>query len=100
MAFSSTAKQRLWLGCLGYDSDSVDSIQAQALFDSARTSGLYGQPANANQNRLAKALGIDISGERSCYDAAGKLYHVLLLRAWAYSVFRNLTGSKATTHVG
>jgi hypothetical protein len=98
MSFSATAKQRLWLECLGFDAASVDSAQASALFDSAGQSGRYKQLPHPNQARLAGSLGIDIGQASTCHEAAGRLYTVLLLRAWVYSVFRAMSGSKAATH--
>jgi hypothetical protein len=99
MATTSTAKQRLWLTCLGYQVPSnADSENVRSIFDHASTSGRYQQPPNALQRELAREIGVDISGEQKCNDAAGKIYHVFLLRAWTYSVWRSLSESAATSH--
>jgi hypothetical protein len=98
MSYSSSARRRLWLKRLGYDASTIDGPQASKLIDEASATGRYKQPPVASQKRLAKQLGVDVSGERTCYDAASKLYEILHLRTWIYSVCRSLTGSKATTH--
>jgi hypothetical protein len=99
MAYTSTAKQRLWLSCLGYCvSTAADDEEVRALFDDARASGRYQQPANHEQLRLSSLLGVRIGHEDACGDAAGKLYQVLLCRAWVFSVWRVLSGTSATNY--
>src|SRR5262245_49613819 len=93
MSFRSTAKQRLWLSCLGYNVlATADSLKVQSLFDQARECGIYKQPPNSSQVQLAMHLGVNIEGDATAYDVAGKLYNVPLLRAWVYSVWRTKVG--------
>jgi hypothetical protein len=99
MADRSTAKQRLWLTCLGFDvSPSAGSYEARDMFERAKSSGRYGDDPRGRQFDLASALGVSIDGAKTCSDAAAKLYHVLLLRAWVYSVWRSVSGETATAH--
>lgn len=87
----STAKQRLWLACLGYaPAHCADSVSARACFDHAAATRLYQQPVNAGQVDLATSLGLDVRQQRDCYEAAGLLYRVSLCVAWVYSVWRHL----------
>lgn len=94
--YPSTAKQRLWLTCLGYDvPDTTAGEEAREMFENAKTSGGYQEPATDKQVRLGSSLGVPISPGDRCHDVAGRLYHLLLLRAWVYSVCRTRIGSKA-----
>lgn len=99
MVFTSTAKQRLWLSCLGYNvPETADSEQVRSLFEDASANRRYQEPPNRVQLRLASEIGISIEDQKKCRDAAGKLYHILLLRAWVYSVWRSLSGSDAARY--
>lgn len=59
---------------------------AQAMFEHARETGLYKTPFNVNQQYLATACNVEIEPHERCYDLAGKIYNVLLLRDW-FSAF-------------
>ncbi|HEV8062601.1 MAG TPA: hypothetical protein VGP68_22160 [Gemmataceae bacterium] len=99
MAYKSTAKQRLYLSTLGYQvSVTADNEEVRACFDHARSSGRYGTPPLKEQRKLAVILGVDIDKERTCFDAAGKLYQVLLCRAWVFSVYRAATESSVSKY--
>ena len=94
--FPSTAKQRLWLTCLGYDvPDSTTSDEARAIFEEAPSSGRYQEAMTGSQAILARSLGIVVGTNEGCHEVAGKLYHLLLLRAWVYSVCRFRLGLNA-----
>lgn len=100
MGYRSTAKQRLWLTCLGYDvSATTDGNEVREVFEDASSSRRYQAPPTTRQRRLAQLLGIGIDESPTCHDAAGKLYHVLLLQAWVYSVWRSVSGEKARNHI-
>lgn len=99
MAFRSTAKQRLWLECLGYHVPSTaDSSEVQSFFDDASASHRYDGPPTKRQRELAAAIAVNIENDPNCREVAGRLYQVLLLNAWVYSVWRALTGEKAGTY--
>jgi hypothetical protein len=94
--YPSTAKQRLWLTCLGYDvPDTTTGDEARELFEDARNSGRYQEPATESQVRLARDLGLSLMPGEGWHDVAGRLYRLLLLRAWVYSVCRARLGSNA-----
>ena len=96
IVYRSTAKQRLWLSCLGYDaSETTTSDDAESMFEDAKSSGRYHVPATESQRRVGASLDISFNHEATCYDMAGRLYELLLLRGWVYSVCRVLLGSNA-----
>ena len=65
------------------------------MFDHARATAVYQQPFNVNQQQLCVEYGIPLQQGETCYEVAGRIYNVLLLRAWVYSVFRDWTASTA-----
>lgn len=96
MSYTSTAKQRLWLACVGYDvPEDATGPSLRPYFDS-RTH--FKDPPNQVQHELAALLGVDIAGAATQYEAAGPLYQVLLLRAWVYSVWRAESGEQVARH--
>ena len=99
MGYRSTAKQRLWLTCLGYDVPATaDGNEASDMFQDASSSGRYQEPPTPRQKRVAGRLGINIEDMTTCYDAAGALYQVFLLQAWVFSVWRSISGHNASSH--
>jgi len=87
----STAKQRLWLACLGYAPiHCADNVSARACFEHASQTRLYQQPVNAGQVEMATTLGLDLANQRDCHGAAGLLYRVSMCAGWVYSVWRHL----------
>jgi hypothetical protein len=94
--YPSTAKQRLWLTCLGFDFPAAATgNESRRLFEEVKGSGRYRGPATESQQRLARELALQLDPEATCYDVAGRLYRLLLLRAWVYSVHHARLGSTA-----
>lgn len=96
---SSTAKQRLWLTCLGFEvAPDATASQAEILFDNSRESKQYSQAMHPRQLEMAAAVGVNITNLQSCGELAEKLYGLLLLRAWVYSVWRDRIESDVPTY--
>jgi len=90
-----TAEQRLWLECLGLEaSESADEEVCRAWLERKDGGDRDTRPPNAAQQRLAQDLGVELGPEASRRDAALKLFAVLMLRAWVYSVYRTISRQK------
>jgi hypothetical protein len=95
VTITTSAKQRLWIRCLGYPvGEDVDWSVVRQYFDDASSSGRYQQPVTEEQAQLAMTVGLDIRDCRTAGDAAGVLYELLLSMAFVYSVYRQIHGLK------
>ncbi|HEX4613304.1 MAG TPA: hypothetical protein VH092_34270 [Urbifossiella sp.] len=86
----------MWLVSLGHDvpGDATDTDLRRWFEDRDE----YPEPPNQGQRELAARLGVDLRGAATLYEVGRKLYQVLLIRAWVYSVRRHLLGAPATRH--
>lgn len=92
---SSSAKQRLWATCLGIAvSPETTAGEVSAAIDDYQSSKQWKSKATREQKRLAKQMGVDISGAANRRDVAGVLYEVGLLYGWVFSVWRRETQQK------
>ena len=92
---SSSAKQRLWATCLGIAvSAETTAEQVAAAIDDYQTGKQWKSKATRGQKRLAKQMGVDISGAANRREVAGVLYEAGLLYGWVFSVWRRETQRK------
>ena len=94
---SSSARQRLWATCLGIAvSPETTAGQVTAAIDDYQSSKHWKSQATRGQKRLAKQMGVDISGAANRREVAGVLFEVGLLYAWVFSVWRRETQQKVS----
>ncbi|MDA1161707.1 MAG: hypothetical protein O3B13_01255 [Planctomycetota bacterium] len=92
---SSSAKQRLWATCLGIAvGPKTTATQVSALIDEYQSKEQWKSKATQGQKRLAKQMGVDISGAANRRAVAGILYEVGLIYGWVFSVWRRETQQK------
>ena len=92
---SSSAKQRLWATCLGIAvNPKMTAEQVSAEIDDYKGRKSWASKPTREQKRLAKQMGIDISGAANRREAAGVLYDGGLLYGWVFSVWRRETQQK------
>ena len=92
---SSSARQRLWATCLGIAvGPETTAGEVTAAIDGYQSSKQWKSKATRGQKRLAKQMGVDISGAANRREVAGVLFEVGLLYAWVFSVWRRETQQK------
>lgn len=99
MPYPATAKQRLWLRCLGFaiPRDATADFAGDVL-DRAKATGRYSAPPIAGQLAMALALGISIPPDDTRSQVAGQSYELLLGLGWVYSVWRDVNGESGSLY--
>jgi hypothetical protein len=97
--YQSTAKQRLWLSCLGFEIvRHASGYEVQAYFEDPTYLNRYRAQPNAVQKDLCQKFCVPINTDDRQVDVAGRLYDLFLSHAWVCSVYRHWTGAKGSRH--